>query len=281
MPKLPEMKKRIVLSLGGSLVVPDGGIDTKFLSEFSLFIRKLVRRGFRFIIVVGGGTVARHYRDAGEEVLGHKLTAEDLDWLGIHATRLNAHLIRTIFRDISHPRIAKHYKIILKTKKPILVAAGWKPGWSTDYCATILAEDYHLSEIVNLSNIDHVYNRFARAPHFSAGGEGKARFQASTEANSKAVESLAEKTPPFQGGEAYDADPKLDKSTKPLTSISWKDYRKMVGDRWVPGMNVPFDPIASKNSQRLGLTVRVLDGRNLDNLENCLRGKEFIGTIIK
>ena len=235
MPKLPEMKKRIVLSLGGSLVVPDGGIDTKFLSEFSLFIRKLVRRGFRFIIVVGGGTVARHYRDAGEEVLGHKLTAEDLDWLGIHATRLNAHLIRTIFRDISHPRIAKHYEIILKTKKPILVAAGWKPGWSTDYCATILAEDYHLSEIVNLSNIDHV----------------------------------------------YDADPKLDKSTKPLTSISWKDYRKMVGDRWVPGMNVPFDPIASKNSQRLGLTVRVLDGRNLDNLENCLRGKEFIGTIIK
>lgn len=215
-------------------MVPEG-IDTKFLSSFNFFIRKFIKQGYRFIIVVGGGKLSRNYRDAGREILKHELTADDLDWLGIHTTRLNAHLVRTIFRDISHPRIAKHYEIILKTEKPILVAGGWKPGWSTDYCAAILAEDYNISEIINLSNIDCVYS----------------------------------------------ADPKLDQSAKPLGNISWKEYRKMIGDKWIPGMNAPFDPIASQKSQKLGLTVIVLNGRNLENLEKCLRGKEFVGTTIK
>jgi len=47
------------------------------------------------------------------------------------------------------------------------------------------------------------YNRFAKTPHFSAGDEGKARFQASPEDDSKAVESLPEKTLGFQPREAY------------------------------------------------------------------------------
>jgi len=47
------------------------------------------------------------------------------------------------------------------------------------------------------------YNRFARTSDFSPSGEGKARFQASPQNVDKAVESLGEKTPPFQGGEAY------------------------------------------------------------------------------
>lgn len=48
-----------------------------------------------------------------------------------------------------------------------------------------------------------IYNRFAKTPCLSAGDEGKARFQASLKANSKAVESLPEKTLGFQPREAY------------------------------------------------------------------------------
>ena len=32
-------KKRIVISVGGSLIVPNGGVDTKFLSDLNAFIR--------------------------------------------------------------------------------------------------------------------------------------------------------------------------------------------------------------------------------------------------
>src|SRR3989338_5346982 len=123
---------RVIISLGGSLVVPNGGINIDFLKKFNGFIRAELSRKTtgQFFIVVGGGSTARHYRDAGRSVIGHELTAEDLDWLGIHATRLNAHLLRTIFRDLAHPNIIKHYEVIRKPSKPIIIASGWKPGWS-------------------------------------------------------------------------------------------------------------------------------------------------------
>lgn len=154
-------RERIIISVGGSLVVPNGGIAISFLSKLNDFIRTQLAQNPRrqFFLVVGGGATARHYRDAGREVVGHELTSEDLDWLGIHATRLNAHLVRTIFQDIAHPQIIEHYDIIRKATEPVVVASGWKPGWSTDYCATLLAEDYSVPTILNLSNIPHVFDK--------------------------------------------------------------------------------------------------------------------------
>lgn len=148
----------IVISIGGSLLVTKDGIDTKFLSQLNTFIRKYVKRGKRFFLVAGGGLTARNYRDAGKTVIG-SMTDEDLDWLGIHATRLNAHLLRTIFEDIAHPRIIENYdKKLYNWKEAVVVGAGWKPGWSTDYDAVVLARDYGANLIINLSNIDWVYD---------------------------------------------------------------------------------------------------------------------------
>lgn len=154
----PKKRETVILSVGGSLIVSKKGIDTGFLSTLNLFIRKYIDKGRRFFIVVGGGQTARTYRDAGQEVIG-ELTYEDLDWLGIHATRLNAHLLRTIFQDIAHPRIIENYdKRLTSWTQPVVIGAGWKPGWSTDYDAVILARDYHGSVIINLTNIDWVYS---------------------------------------------------------------------------------------------------------------------------
>src|SRR5689334_7486262 len=106
---------KVVISVGGSLIVPQA-IDTKFLSNLNKFIRdQLAKHNDRqFFLVAGGGRLARAYRDAGAEVTGHELTEEDLDWLGIHSTRLNAHLLRTIFRDIAHPVILDNFETIIK-----------------------------------------------------------------------------------------------------------------------------------------------------------------------
>jgi len=152
---------RIVISIGGSLVAPEKGIDTHFLSQLNIFIRNQLakHKNRQFFLVIGGGAIARHYRDAGREVLGHELSRDDLDWLGIHATKLNAHLVKTIFRDIAHPYIIKHYEIIRRVTEPVVVAAGWKPGWSTDYDAILLCEDYDVKTVINLSNITQVYDK--------------------------------------------------------------------------------------------------------------------------
>ena len=228
---------KIVISVGGSLIVPNGGIDTKFLSELNSFIRKQLaeNNNRQFFLIAGGGSTARHYRDAGQEVIGHALTRDDLDWIGIHASRLNAHLIRTIFRDIAHPYIIKHYEIIRKVEEPLVIGSGWKPGWSTDYCAITTCEDYGIKEMINLSNIDQVYSQ----------------------------------------------DPKESADARPLDKISWADFRKMVGDEWFPGMNAPFDPIASKKAEELGVKVVVMNGRNFENLEKYFKHEPFVGTTIE
>ena len=230
-------KQKIVLSVGGSLIVQENGVSLEFLKKLNSFIRTELAAdpNRQFFLVVGGGRIARQYRDAGREVVGHELTEDDLDWLGIHATKLNAHLIRTIFRDIAHPYVIKHYEIIRKAEEPVIVAAGWKPGWSTDFCATMICEDYNVKTILNLTNIPQVYT----------------------------------------------ADPRKDKNATPIEKITWTNFRKIVGDEWDPGMNMPFDPIASKKAQELDLKVIIIKGDNFDNIKNALEGRDFVGTTIE
>lgn len=147
----------IVISLGGSLIAPNE-VDAEFLNRLNEFIREQVKKGKRFFLVTGGGKTARKYRDAGKAVIG-TMTDEDLDWLGIHSTRLNAHLIRTIFEDIAHPRIIENYdKRLRDWNEPVVVGSGWKPGWSSDYDAVVLARDYGANLVINLSNIQYVYD---------------------------------------------------------------------------------------------------------------------------
>lgn len=153
-----------VLDLGGSVFAPNSkskGVDIKYLKQFEKFIRKQVAKKRRFFIVTGGGYVAREYRDAAVKAAGTSLTEEDLDWLGIHATRLNAHLVRTIFRDIAYERILKHYDMVDKkvVNYPVIICAGWRPGWSTDYCSVLVANDYHVNTVINVTNVDYVYDK--------------------------------------------------------------------------------------------------------------------------
>ena len=81
--------------------------------------------------------------------------------------------------------------------------------------------------------------------------------------------------------QVYDKDPNKFPDAKPLKDISWAAYREMVGDVWKPGMNAPFDPIASKLAQEVGVNVKILNGKNLDNLALALDGKPFVGTMIQ
>lgn len=224
----------IVISVGGSLMVPNGGVDTSFLKKLNILIREQVAKGRRFFLIAGGGRIARLYRDAGKEVIG-TMTNEDLDWLAIHVTRTNAHLLRTIFQDISHPRIIENYeKKLVNWKEPVVIGAGWKPGWSTDYDAVVLARDYGAHVVINMSNIDWV----------------------------------------------YDKDPAKYKDAKPIKKITWHELEELVGEEWTPGMNVPFDPIATKLAKKLNLTVIVTNGNNFENLQNIIEGDSFKGTII-
>lgn len=136
------------------MIVPDG-IDTAFLKQLRASIQHHLSRGLSFYIVAGGGMTARRYQKAVEETRGD-LHPEDVDWLGIHATRLNAHLLRSLFKDEAQARIVKDPERV-RARAALIIGAGWKPGWSTDYCAVMAAKSLGARRIVNLSNIDYVY----------------------------------------------------------------------------------------------------------------------------
>ena len=152
---LRSKREYIVVSVGGSLIVPDQ-IDTEFLKRFRELILRKVGEGFSFFIITGGGKTARRYQQSAEAVRGG-LSREDVDWLGIHSTRLNAHLMRALFIEQAQARIVKNYGRSLRGKASIIIGAAWKPGWSTDYCAAMAAKHLGAKKMVNLSNIDYVY----------------------------------------------------------------------------------------------------------------------------
>jgi len=224
----------IVISVGGSLIVPNGGIDTDFLIKLNKLIREEVANGKRFMLIAGGGKLARRYQEAGSAVIG-KLTREDLDWLGIHSTHLNAHLLRTIFQDIANPRVVQDYDRRLENWiEPIAIGAGWMPGCSTDYDAVVFARDHKAKLIINMSNIDYV----------------------------------------------FDKDPGKFSDAKPLKKITWEAMKKLVGDKWIPGHNSPFDPIATELAESLKLAIVIANGNNMENIKKIINGESFKGTVI-
>ncbi len=227
-----QQMSRYIISLGGSVIVPDE-IDVNFLRGFKTLIEQQIKKGDKFVLITGGGRTSRRYSEAAKN-LG-ELNHDDLDWLGIHSTRLNAHLIRTILRKVAHPEIITNPHKPISTNKGVILAAGYRPGWSTDYDAVLLAQKYKADTVMNLSNIDYV----------------------------------------------YDKNPKKHRDAKPIKNISWKEFRKIVGNKWDPGLNLPFDPIASRLAQNLKLKVVVMNGNSLANIKNFLSGKPYKGTVIE
>lgn len=223
---------KLVISLGGSLIVPNK-IDTRFLSDFRSLILFHVKKGKKFFIIAGGGRTARTYQSAAAS-LG--ITAQtDLDWIGIHATRLNAVLLSFIFKDHVHPKILTNPTKKPKISQPIAIGCGWRPGCSTDKDAVLLAKTQGIKTILNLTNIDYVYTK----------------------------------------------DPKKHPDAKPIKEIQWKDYLSLTGEKWNPGANYPFDPIASKLAWKHKLKVIIMNGKDLKNLHNFLLNKPFKGTVIR
>ncbi len=223
-------KEIVIISLGGSIVVPEK-INIDFLKKFRSLILKHIPTK-RFFIIIGGGKTAREYANAALEVCG--VDDEDRDWLGIHATRLNAHLLRTIFKKHAYKRVLKNPTEKPKFTDDILIAAGWKPGFSTDYDAVMIAKNYKAKKIINITSSEFV----------------------------------------------YDKNPRQYTDAKKLEKIDWKSFRNLVGNKWFPGLNTPFDPVASRLAEKLKLKV-IITGPDLENLENVLENKGFRGTTIQ
>jgi uridylate kinase len=227
-----EKEELIIISLGGSLIIPDE-IDVRFLKDFKSLILAQVKKNKKFVIDTGGGKTCRKYQNVAKEISNPR--DEDLDWIGIATNNLNAELLRVIFGKDAYHKVIYDLSQKFSLEQSIVIGGAYEPGHSSDIDAVLAAKTINAKKIINLSNTDYV----------------------------------------------YDSDPKKNPNAKKIEKISWTDYRNLIPKEWNPGLNTPFDPIAAKEAETLGLEVVIMNGKNIENLKNYLDNKEFVGTTIK
>jgi uridylate kinase len=152
---MDDSAKKVVISLGGSMVVPNGAIDAEFLKRFIDMVRAYVEQGYRFCVIVGGGSTARAYQQALQQIAIEDTDA--LDWVGIYATHLNAQLVRIGFGELAAQEI-QHHPFDFSVSGSVVVGGGHKPGHSSDMGAVEAAVSLGASKVINLSGVDYVYS---------------------------------------------------------------------------------------------------------------------------
>lgn len=150
-------KKMVVLSLGGSLIIPNE-IDITFLKEFKKIILKNTKE-YKFIIVCGGGSIARKYISALREI---KINEKLQSLSGISATRMNARFMSYFFNNDQEKGIPHTMKILKKyIKKQDVIFCGaleYKPHQTSDSTAAEIAKNFK-TFFINLTNVQGLHDK--------------------------------------------------------------------------------------------------------------------------
>lgn len=148
-----------IISLGGStLFNKELEFNDSFLNKFKAIITKNKNK---FIIVIGGGKTARLYVNGLKKLA--KLNNKDYDEVGIESTKLNAIFLEKLFKNetlsITNEVTSDLISKLNKSKKKLIIVYGNKPGHTSDYDTAVVAKIANVNEIINITNIDYIYNK--------------------------------------------------------------------------------------------------------------------------
>ncbi|MEM4230383.1 MAG: UMP kinase [Candidatus Pacearchaeota archaeon] len=151
------MKKVVVISLGGSLIIPDE-VDVPLLQEFKRVLEKH-KKDYKFVIVCGGGSVARKYINALRKVGISEFLQSNI---GISVTRLNARFMTYFFGKDANKGIPHNIKqVINMLRKDDIVFCGalrYAPNQTSDSVAAKISN--HLKAVfINLTNVPGLYTK--------------------------------------------------------------------------------------------------------------------------
>ena len=148
--------KIAVISLGGSLIVPDK-INDSYIKKFKQTLLKF--KEYKFIIVAGGGLTARTYIDALER---QKIDKKTQALIGIRITRLNAWTLINLFKGDCASSIAKSLKEVksLLNKNNIVIVGGLRyiEENTSDGTAASIA-NLLKADLINMTNVNGLYDK--------------------------------------------------------------------------------------------------------------------------
>lgn len=149
-------KQVIVISLGGSQIIPDK-VNTKFLKEFKKIIQKNSKK-YKFVIVCGGGSLARKYISALKE---NKINETLQSYAGIASTRTNARFVSYFFNQDQGevPHTTKTLKKLIKKQDVVFCGAlEYKPKQTSDSTAASIAKKFK-TNFINFTNVKGLYDK--------------------------------------------------------------------------------------------------------------------------
>jgi predicted uridylate kinase len=152
------MKKVVVISLGGSQIIKDNQINLKFLIEFKKILVNN-SKNFKFVVVCGGGSVARMYISGLREI---KASDKLQSFAGISVTRTNARFMSYFFGFDPEKGIPQKMREVKKyLKKQDIVFCGaldYKPNQTSDSTSAQIAKKFK-SNFINVTNVVGLHDK--------------------------------------------------------------------------------------------------------------------------
>lgn len=144
----------VVLSIGGSSINPTGEPDIRWIKNMAQIIKKSKHS---FGIVTGGGKIAREYANAARVLGASEFDADDV---AILATRQNAHLLIAALKGSAHGTVLTDFQDAKQAAKEnkVVIMGGTIPGITTDTDSVLLAEAIGAKRLVNISNVEAIYD---------------------------------------------------------------------------------------------------------------------------
>lgn len=226
-------KKVVVLSLGGSLIIPEK-INYVYLERFKKTVQKMFKT-HKFAVVCGGGAIARAYINA---LTKEHRTKEELVKAGVRATRMNAMFMMQFFGNSANSTLPKDMEDVEnELRKNNIVFCGALrviKNSTSDGTAARLAH-YLKSDFINLTDVPGLYTD----------------------------------------------NPKTNRNAKLIRKIRWKDFESLANKiKFENGQHFVLDQEAARLIRKSRIKTYII-GTNVENLENALKGKIFVGTKIE
>ena len=247
------MKEVIVISLGGSLIIPNK-ININFLEKFKKILLKNQKK-YKFVVVCGGGNTARNYINGMPYMKNPTKKEFFQSLLGIASTRLNARFMTYFFGEDANegiPHDMEEVKNLLR--KNIVVFCGalrYAKKETSDSTAAKLSRFFN-SDFINLTNVNGLYDKDPKTLK-------NQRFFGPK--NSKKI---------FREF----------KYAKFIPEISHKKFYDMAKKiEYKPGQHLVLDQSAAKIIKKYKIATYIL-GSDLKNLDNVLNKRHFVGTRI-
>ena len=150
------MMSRYIIKVGGSLLFENGDFAIERIEQLARTLQSLHAEGHDFLVVVGGGRMARKYIGAVRACGGSEASA---DVVGIEISRNNARVMIAALGEVAYPEVPVSFTAALTAAATgkIVVLGGLSPGQSTNAVAALMAEATGAQLLLNATDVDGVY----------------------------------------------------------------------------------------------------------------------------